>query len=131
MFFKLIFYSSSVDFLSLKHSVFPMDRIPFFFSLLNLLNSLHSLNISFSVVSNRLHLNLLHLQSSIVHELFIMDFSISFGPFHFLRIVLCLEVIVALRPAKLKKLTVISHELNSMSRIDGRTAEIAFFYSHL
>lgn len=131
MLFKLIFNSSSVYFLSLEHSVFPMNGVSMLFNLLYFLNCRHCVHIETSVVSNWLHLKLFHLQSSVVHELFIVYFSICLGPLHFLWIVFGFEVNMALRSAKSENLTVISHKGNSMAGINRRTTKITFIYSHL
>jgi hypothetical protein len=60
-----------------------------------------------------------------------MDFSISFSPLEFLRIVLGLEMRMTFGPAELENLTVVSHEGNSVAGVNRGTAEIALIYSHL
>lgn len=129
--FELIHYCPSVDFLGHQHSIFPVDRVPLLFDFLNLLDALDSLDIQIPVVSQRLHLDLLHLQSLVVLELLAMDLSIGFGPLDFFGVVFCLEMQVALSSAESEDLAVVSHELHSVTRVYRGAAEIAFFYSHL
>ncbi len=131
MLLKFVNHSLPVDLLGHKHPVFPMDRVSVFLEFLNFLNSLNSLDIQVSVVSQRLHLNLLHFESLIVLKLFSMDLSVGLGPLDFLWIVFGLEVQMAFGPAESEDLAVVSHELHSVSRVDGGPAEIAFFDSHL
>jgi hypothetical protein len=131
MFLKFVHNSLSIKLLSHKHSIFPMNRISVFLHFLDLLNSLYCLNIKISIVSLRLHLNLLHLKGLIILEFLSMDLSISLSPLNFLRVMFSLEVQVTLGPAKSKNLTIVSHELHSMSRIDRRSTKITFLDSHL
>lgn len=119
MLFELIHNSLSIQLFGHQHSVLPMDRVSVLLDLLNLLDSLDSLDIELPIVPNGLHLNLLHFESLVVLKLFAMDLPIGLGPLHFLGIVFCLEVQMALGSAELKDLAVISHELHSMARIDG------------
>jgi hypothetical protein len=70
------------------------------------------------------------LQASICCYFFGMSFSVCLCPTHFPWISLLLEGLVTLGPAKLKYLAVISNELNTMSRIDRRRAEVTLLNPH-
>lgn len=131
MFFQLILNGPSVDFFCLKHSVLPMNGVSLFLRLLYFLDSLNSVHIKSSVVSDGLHLKLLHFQSGIISQFLSMDFSVSFSPLEFLGIVLGFEMRMTLGPAELENLTVVSHEGNSVAGVNRGTAEIALIYSHL
>lgn len=114
-----------------QHSISPINSVFFLFHLLNLLNSLYSLNVCYSVVSDGLCLSLLELEQLVVGQFLPCSLSISLGPFEFLGVVFGLEVSVALRSAESEDFAVVSHELHSMSWVYWGPAEKTLFYSHI
>lgn len=131
MFHQFIHYWFSVIFFHHQHSIFPMNLISFSFYFLYFFNSTYCFNISQSIIFDRFDLSLFEFKCFVINEFLSLYLPIGFGPFYFFWIMFRLEMSMTLRSAKLEYFAIISHELNTVTRIYRRPTEIALFYSHL
>ena len=127
MFHQLIHYRFSVIFFHHQHSISPMDLISFSFYFLDFFNCTYCFNISESIVFYRLDLSLFEFKRFVINEFLSLYLPISFCPFYFFWIMFSFEMSMTLRSAKLEYFAIISHKLNTVTRIYRRPTEIALF----
>lgn len=101
------------------HAVFPETILPSLLYICDSLHGLNCLNIQVSVVLLRSVPLLLEIVNWIVYQFLVMQLAISFGPRQFSGVVFGLEVAVALWAAETEILTVVAHEHDSVTRVDG------------
>lgn len=112
------------------HSIVPKPFFTLCSDICNTTHSLYSLHINFSIVLNRLITFLFKLKDRILDNLFVVQFTICFGPSKFTRIVLSLEVTMTLRPTKSECFAIIADKHHTMTRVNWTRTEITLLDSH-
>lgn len=112
------------------HTVFPEAVLPALLDVGDALHGLDGLDVEVAVVLERLVALLFELVDWVLGELFVVELAIGFGPGKFSRIVLGLEVAVALGSAETEGFAVVADEHDAVAGIDGPRAEVAPLYSH-
>ena len=117
--------------------LFSESKFYFFESLFSLLansvyflHRLHRVDVDFSVVFDGLVSFLFEIENTVVYYLLAVGFAIGFGPLHLLRIMLGLEMFVALGPAKAENFAIIPHENHPMAGVNTARTKVAFLNSH-
>ena len=96
----------------------------------HLLHSTKSDSHLFAIIFHRSMPPLLELKRAVQHKLLACGFAEGLGPFGFTRIFLHLEVLVAFRSTKTKRLAIIANKLNAMAWVAGATAEPTLLKTH-
>lgn len=112
------------------HAVVPEAVLSPLADICDFLHGFDGVDVDVSVV----HIGLvdlpLQLEDAVLHQLFIMQFSIGFGPLEFSRVVLGLEMFVAFGPAESEGLAIVPDEHHAMAGVDWPRAEVAFLDPH-
>ena len=82
------------------------------------MHGLDSLNVEVSVILERLIAFFLELVDWVLCELFVVDFSVGFGPGEFAWVMFGFEVTMTLGTAEAEGLAIVTDEHDSMSRVD-------------
>ena len=112
------------------HSILPKSVLSSLFNISYSLHSLNCLHIQISVVLQRFISFFLELKDCVVGEFFIIEFTGSFSPCEFSRVMFGFEVAMTFWSTKSKGFAIISHEHDSMARIDWSGAKVTPLDSH-
>ena len=100
------------------HPVVPEPVLPLLADVRNLPHGLDGLHVDLPIVLQWLVPYLLHPQNTVLRDLLIMHFTVGLRPGELPRVVLCLEVSVALGPAEVEVFAVVSDEQRPVARVD-------------
>jgi hypothetical protein len=128
-------FNLSVDTLNLLnfcdlHSIIPEPFLSSLSDIRYFFHGLQSFDIDLTIILHGLISLLFKLEDGVLYKLFIMKFSIGFGPCQFSWIVFGLKMFMALGSTKPEGFAVVSNKHNSVAWIYRSGAEVALLNSH-
>ena len=126
LFINVLYFLNS----SKLHSILPESIFSSFANICYFFHGLNGVDIHFSIINLGLIHFALELEYTVLAQLLVIYFSISFSPGKFSWVVFGLEVLMAFWSAEPKCFTIVSDKHHAMPRVDWTRAEVAFFNPH-